>query len=304
MGKTSMKSKFKYLSCASAIGLGLCLAAPALAQETQDIVVTARRIDERLQDVPISITVFNQATLQERNIVNAQDLATITPSLSSDNNFGSENSAFAIRGFVQDTGTQPSVGVFFADVVAPRGAANNLPIGDGAGPGSFFDLQNVQVLKGPQGTLFGRNTTGGDILLMPQKPTGRFEGYAEASYGNYDMREFQAVVNIPVSDTVRFRVGVDRDMRDGYNRNTTGIGASNFDNVNYTAVRASLVVDVTPNIENYSIFSWVSSDTNGTAQKLVACNPNSELGALLACPALARNAGQGFYDTQSILADP
>ena len=300
--------------------IALVQAAPALAQtapapaapvqaapqETSapDIVVTARRVDERLQDVPISITVFNQATLQSRNIVNAQDLAAITPSLSSNSNFGSENSAFALRGFVQDIGTQPSVGVFFADVVAPRGAANNLPIGDGAGPGSFFDLQNVQVLKGPQGTLFGRNTTGGDILLMPQKPTGRFEGYAEASYGNYDMREFQAVVNIPVSDNVRFRVGVDRDMRDGYNRNTTGIGTSNFDNVNYTAVRASLVVDVTPNIENYSIFSWVSSDTNGTAQKLVACNPNSELGALLACPALARNAGQGFYDTQSILADP
>ncbi len=266
--------------------------------------MTARRVEERLQDVPISITVFNQATLQERNIVNAQDLATITPSLSSNSNFGSENSAFAIRGFVQDIGTQPSVGVFFADVVAPRGAANNLPIGDGAGPGSFFDLQNVQVLKGPQGTLFGRNTTGGDILLVPVKPTGRFEGYVESSYGNYDMRELQAVVNVPISDTARFRIGLDRNMRDGYMHNTTGIGASNFDKTDYTAARASLVVDVTPNIENYTIFSWVSSNTNGTAQKLVACDPANALGAGLGCPALARNAGQGFYDTQSALADP
>ena len=282
-------------------------ATPSTPQETaptQDIVVTARRIDERLRDVPISITVFNQSTLQDRNIVNAQDLATITPSLSSNANFGSENSAFAIRGFVQDIGTQPSVGVFFADVVAPRGAANNFPVGDGAGPGSVFDLPNVQVLKGPQGTLFGRNTTGGDILLVPVKPTGRFEGYAEASYGNYDMREFQAVVNLPVSDTVRFRVGVDRNIRDGYMHNTTGIGASNLDNVDYTAVRASLVIDITPNLENYTIFSWVSSNTNGTAQKLIACDPTQALGLGLACPALARNAGQGFYDTQSTLANP
>lgn len=108
-----------------------------------------------------------QEQLSNRNVVNAADLD--TPSLSVNNNFGNENASFAIRGF-QDIGTQPSVGAYFADVVVPRGPTQGTQAGDGPGPGSFFDLQNVQVLKGPQGTLFGRNTTGGAVLLVPQKP--------------------------------------------------------------------------------------------------------------------------------------
>src|SRR6201996_240802 len=184
--------------------------AGAQASSLQEIIVTARRIEERLQDVPISMTVLSQEQLTDRNVVNAADLAAYTPSLSVDTRFGSTNTAFAIRGFVQDVGTAPSVGVYFADVVAPRGAANNVAIGDGAGPGSFFDLQNVQVLKGPQGTLQGRNTTGGAILLVPQKPTGKLEGYVEGSIGNYDMKRIQAVVNVPLSDRARFRLGVAR----------------------------------------------------------------------------------------------
>jgi iron complex outermembrane receptor protein len=156
-----------------------------------EIIVTARRTEENLQDVPISITVFNQQQLENRNIISAGDLAAYTPSLSVNENFGSQNSSFAIRGFVQDTGTAPSVGVFFADVIAPRAASNGLPGGEGAGPGSFFDLENVQVLKGPQGTLFGRNTTGGDILLVPKKPTSELSGYVEGGVGNYDDGSFQ-----------------------------------------------------------------------------------------------------------------
>ena len=220
--------------------LGLALAIPAVAQvspaggapppsasaqeQLNEVIVTARRVEERLQDVPISMTVFSQQQLNNNNVVEAQDLASITPSLSVDNNFGGENTTFSLRGFTQDIGTQPTVGVYFADVVAPRGAASENPIGDGAGPGSFFDLQNVQVLKGPQGTLFGRNTTGGAILLVPQKPTSEQAGYAEVSYGNFNMWRVQAVENLPLSDTARFRVGVDRMDRNGYTNNDTGIG--------------------------------------------------------------------------------
>ncbi|HEX4377896.1 MAG TPA: Plug domain-containing protein, partial [Steroidobacteraceae bacterium] len=144
--------------------------------ELTEIVVTARRTEENLQDVPISIQVFNQQQLENRNVVTAADLATYVPSLSVNTNFGADNTAFALRGFTQDSGTAPSVGVFFADVIAPRAASNSIPGGDGAGPGSFFDLENVQILKGPQGTLFGRNTTGGDILLVPKKPTSELSG--------------------------------------------------------------------------------------------------------------------------------
>src|SRR5882724_5521148 len=252
---------------------------PAFAdEELTEIIVTARRMEERLQDVPISITVLNQQQIGERNIVNPQDLAAYVPSLSANTNFGTENSSFAIRGFVQDIGTAPSVGVYFGDVVAPRGASNGIPTGDGAGPGSFFDLQNVQVLKGPQGTLFGRNTTGGAVLLVPQKPTSEFGGYAEGSFGNFGMKRGQGVVNLPVNDNIRLRLGVDHQSRDGYGINTSGVGPRDFYDVNYTAVRASLVVDLMPDLENYTIASYSKSDTNGSVQKTIAAAP-SGLGA-------------------------
>jgi len=301
----------------------LIQAAPALtyaqasgAAPPQDelgtIIVTARRVEERLQDVPISISVLNQQQLDSRNIVNASDLATYTPSLQVNNNFGPANSAFSIRGFVQDIGTQPSVGVFFADVVAPRGASNNIPVGDGAGPGVFWDLQNVQVLKGPQGTLFGRNTTGGDILIVPQKPTSKQEGYAEITFGNYGEKRIQAVENLPINDNIRFRFGVDHQNRDGYENNDTGVYPARLGDVDYTDVRASLVVDITPDVENYTIASYLVSDTHGDVQKLIACNPSPNpltnfLGfALNPCGQLTTEAakGAGFYTVQSTLPDP
>ena len=192
----------------AAVAAVLGAATPAMAQtasatsdnDLSEIIVTARRVEERLQDVPISIQVFNQEQLTQHNVVNAADLALYTPSLSANTNFGSANSSFAIRGFVQDSGTAPSVATYFADVVSARGNGNGIPVGDGAGPGYFYDLQNVQVLKGPQGTLFGRNTTGGAVLFVPQKPTSELGGYVEASYGNYDMRRVEAAFNMPLND--------------------------------------------------------------------------------------------------------
>jgi iron complex outermembrane receptor protein len=321
------------VAAAVAAALGMCVAPTTYAQtaesgnagadqprqglELTEVIVTARRVEERLQDVPISITVFNQEQLTNRNVVNSADLAAYTPSLSANSNFGVENSSFAIRGFVQDAGTPPSVGVYFADVVALRGPTQGTQAGDGAGPGSFFDLQNVQVLKGPQGTLFGRNTTGGAVLFVPQKPTSGFEGYVEAEGGNYDMKRVQAVLNAPLNDAVRVRLAVDHNERDGYVKNISGIGPNNFNDVDYTAVRASVVVDVTSNLENYTIASYSHSDTNGSVQKLIACNPagynpvNPNTGlanffGVFSCAQLAaeKARGAGFYDAESALPNP
>ena len=286
--------------------------APARSQAraepgVSDIIVSARRINERLQDVPISIKVFNQAQLSSRNVQTAEDLATNTPSLSANTNFGNQNTTFALRGFVQDIGTQPSVGTYFADVVSPRGGSNQLPIGDGLNAGSLFDLQNVQILKGPQGTLFGLNTTGGAVLLVPQKPTSALNGYVEAGVGNYGMYSTQGMINIPISNKIRLRISVDHEDRDGYEKNNSGIGPKRFDDLDYTAVRASLVVDVTPDIENYSIFSYDRSSETGGLQKLAGCNPNPSPANLLgnlACEQLAREQNTDFYTVQNPLANP
>ncbi len=328
-------SKFQKSVFLVTTALNLSLMAPAAvraadtvvaasANEIEQVVVTARRKEERLQDVPISITVFNQQQLQNHNVVNADDLAKYTPSLQANTEFGSQNSSFAIRGFTQDIGTAPSVGVFFDDVVSPRGLTQGTQGGDGAGPGDFFDLQNVQVLKGPQGTLFGRNTTGGDILLVPQKPTDEFGGYVQGSFGNYNMRGGQGVINIPVNDQIRLRFGIDHQSRDGYLNNTSGIGPKDFDDVNYTALRASLDIDLTPDLEDYIVASYSNSDTNGDFQKLVACNPNKNNAPSLSNPpspfipggcqqlgnftfhgliglSTGTPQGSGFYDAAQIL---
>jgi iron complex outermembrane receptor protein len=280
----------------------ITVAVPAMAQDQGDIVVTARRTEERLQDVPISITVFNQQQLNDRNVVNANDLATYTPSLSSNTNFGTENTTFAIRGFAQDIGTLPSVGTYFAEVVTPRGASNGLPTGDGVLPGNFFDLQNVQILKGPQGTLFGRNTTGGAVLLVPQKPTDKLEGFVEGTYGNFDQKRVQGAINIPLADTFKVRLSFDRNKRDGYLKNQSGIGPDRFNDVDYTAVRLSVVADLTPDLENYLIASYIHSDTNGPLTKLVAVNPAQGLGAFFTGSLAAQ--GKGFYNVMNPTANP
>lgn len=299
--------------------LALTIANPAFAQDTNtgtpeaaaeedasgnDILVTARRTEERLQDVPVSVVVFNQQRITDLNIISAQDLANYTPSLTVNTGFGGDNTTFAIRGFVQDFGTPPSVGVYFADVVAPRGSGiSAFPTGDGAGPGNFFDLQNVQVLRGPQGTLFGRNTTGGAILFVPRKPDDEFGGYVEASIGNYDLRRVQGAVNLPLGENVRLRVAADHQNRDGFLRNYTGIGPDDLADLNYTALRASLVIDLAPNLENYLIANYLDSRNNGTIQKLIGCAPALGQGPSFACPQLAAEqaANRGFYEVASQL---
>jgi iron complex outermembrane recepter protein len=293
--------------------------APVHAQEAgegasaSDIIVTARRFEERLQDVPISITVYSQEQLAARNIINSTDLAIYTPSLAANSRFGTEKASFAIRSFTQDLNTAPTVGVYFADVVSPR-LASNITSGSGAGVGAMFDLQNVQVLKGPQGTLFGRNTTGGAILLVPQRPTDKLEGYVEGTYGNYDARRGQAVINIPLADTFKIRAGIDRYVRDGYINNLSGIGPDRFNNINYWSARLSVLAELTPDLENYTIFTWSNTDTNGMLGRIAACNRGTIPGSTgatsptraQACAMLDRvnAAGYGFYDAENSTPDP
>jgi len=301
----------------------MVIADPALAQSKSDdetngndIIVTARRSEERLQDVPISITVLSDDAIAKRNIYNAGDLGQYVPSLSSNANFGPEKSSFAIRGFTQEGKTSPSVAVYFADVVAPRANAGTTS-GNGAGPGSFFDLQNIQVLKGPQGTLFGRNTTGGAILLVPAKPTGDFQASVEGTYGNYNQRRLQAMINVPLADTFKVRAAFDWNRRDGYLKNISGIGPDRFGNTDYFAGRLSIVADLTPDLENYTIFSYSRSRNNGVVPNLAVCNTGaipgvpapSGLGALLAplaCGQIAQTAAAGgdFYTVQSTDTHP
>lgn len=300
---------------------GTSLAAPALADEAEvinpgDIIVTARRTEERLQDVPISITVFSGDQIQKRNIAVASDLAAFTPSLSVNTRYGPEKATYSIRGFNQDASTAPTVGVYFADVVGVR-AQGGTAGGNTVGAGAFTDLQNVQVLKGPQGTLQGRNTTGGAVLLVPSKPTDVLEASLEGTYGNYDQMRVQAMFNAPLADTFKVRVAIDRNERDGYMKNHSGVGPDAYNDVNYFYGRLSVVADLTPELENYTVFHYSRSDTNGYASHYEFCdrNPTSPFAgggltryytSLAACDQIDRQAarGDGPLDVEVSNANP
>jgi len=306
------------LKFALLLGSALCAAqaAPALAQDSgidenpADIIVTARRTEEKLQDVPISITVFTQEQITNRNISSSIDLAKYTPSLSVNTRFGPEKASFILRGFSSDNLTAQSVAVYFADVVAPR-IQSNTQSGNGAGPGSLMDLQSVQVLKGPQGTLFGRNTTGGAILLVPQKPKDKVEASLEGTVTNYNGWRVQGMVNVPLSDNIRARFAMDRYTRDGYLHNRKdlgGVGPDDFNNVNYWAFRGSLVIDLTPEIENYTVFSYTKSDTHGTMGRIAVSNPAipASLSAIKPLIFAQYNAfaNSDYYDVANSIENP
>jgi iron complex outermembrane receptor protein len=304
-----MNHRYARVALCATASMQFLLAGQAWAQADdaavdESIIVTARRVEERLQDVPISITVASQERLTKANVASSDDLARVVPGLNVQTRYSSEQSNFSIRGFSQELRTSASVGTYFADVVAPRGGGVSLQGGDGAGPGQLFDLQNVQVLKGPQGTLFGRNTTGGAVLLTPKKPTDKFEGYLEGSYGNYEMLRIQGAVNLPLADWARLRLGVDRMARDGYLHNVSGIGPKDFADVDYTALRGSLVLDITPDVENYTIVSYWKSSNNGLAQQIFRANPNTFFGAQLKGQIDRLNASGDPYQIEQKLINP
>ncbi len=179
----------------------------------EDIVVTANRRAERSQDVPIMISAFSSQDLDKLNINEAQDLYGSVPSLvvGTQGTSSRDVQSYSIRG--QSTGflALPSVATYFSEV--PLVSSISLSLQGGAG--NFVDLENVQVLSGPQGTLFGRNTTGGAVLLTPKRPTNEWEGYVQGSIGNYDLRSVDGAVNLPiVEDKVMVRVtGAYHDRR-------------------------------------------------------------------------------------------
>lgn len=160
----------------------------------EDIVVTARRVNERLQNVPLSITVVDARQLTERNVRSAFDLPNVAPGLSVQASGSGTTAQFSLRGQGQTLGqSAPGVVPYFAEV--PEFSTQ------------FYDLASVQVLKGPQGTLFGRNTTGGAILFSPVRPGNEWEGFITGRLGSYDRRDLEfAVGGAIVPDKVMLRV--------------------------------------------------------------------------------------------------
>lgn len=233
-----------------------------------DIVVTARRREESLQKVPIAVTAFTPEALQQKAITDRTSLADNTPSLFTINGgYPREFAFFALRGQGPAFGSTPGVINYFAEV------PNAVNI-DGR-VGSYYDLANVQVLAGPQGTLFGRNATGGNILFEPVRPQNRLEGYVRGEYGNYNDRRVEGALNLPlVTDKVLLRVAGEYGRRDGYTKDVGPIfNGKDYDNLAYESVRVGLTLRPSDGIELYTVGRYYNSHTNGGGTVLGAFNP-------------------------------
>lgn len=239
----------------------------------EEVVVTARRAEETVQTVPISVSAISGDILADRKIDSGASLQTIVPSLSV-YSLSRDEESFSLRGLSSANssaqGQAPSVMVYFAQVP--------LPAGDGGGPGRYFDLQNVQVLKGPQGTLFGRNSTGGAVLFEPQRPSQQFEGYVQMQLGNHSDREFEGALNAPlVDDTLAARLSLKRATRDGFTENVSN--GRDLDNRDYLGGRLSLLFTPTDRFENLLAIDYLQSDTNGSSNAVLGFKPDFVLRA-------------------------
>jgi len=182
---------------------------------TQEIVVTARRRAESLQDTPVAITALSAETLAARQIQQTQDLERVTPSLqfkpAGQLSGNSASAVVFIRGVGQVDPTaavDPGVGIYLDEVYLGRAVGGAI---------DFGDIDGVEVLRGPQGTLFGRNTIGGAILVRTKQPElGVWGGRARARVGEYNLREGFAALNIPLAGTLAARVSGGYRKRDGY----------------------------------------------------------------------------------------
>lgn len=234
----------------------------------EEIVVTARRREENLQDVPIAVTAFTDEALEQKGITDRTSLADNTPSLFTINGgYPREFAFFALRGQGPAFGSTPGVVNYFAEV------PNSVNV-DGR-VGTYYDLANVQVLAGPQGTLFGKNATGGNILFEPVKPQNNFEGYVRAEYGNYNDRRIEGALNVPiVPDKVLLRIAGEVGRRDGYTKDVGPFFAGkDYDNLAYESFRLGLTLRPFDGVENYTMLRYYNSHTNGGGTVISAFNP-------------------------------
>ena len=230
------------------------------------IVVTARRREEALQNVPVAVTAFGTEELRAKSIRTAYDLVTNTPGLQIRGAGASRNSTeYFIRGQGSSFGTPPGVAIYFAEsTLGPVGSS------------SFFDLQSVQVLKGPQGTLFGRSTTGGAVLFTPRKPDDDLGGYIEASIGNLAYRQITAAANLPLlDDKIAIRVAFRSEQRDGYTQSlSTG---QLLDERNRQSFRIGLLLRPVDWLESYTLFQEDRGDEAPGSNVLINYDRNNPL---------------------------
>lgn len=262
------------------------------ASGPDEIIVTATKRDQTLQEVPISVSVTGQGVIERAQIRDLIDLQSLVPSLRVEQFNATGQTNFIIRGFGNGNGNdgiESSVGVFIDGVYRSRSAA---------GLDDFPDIERVEILRGPQSTLFGKNVSAGAISIITRKPQFDFGGKAEVSIGNYGLMQTRASLTGPLSNTIAIRLSGNINERNGFSRNlTTGMDVANRDR---RSIRADVLWQPSTNVSlrfiaDYNLIKevccGVTSIRNGRITQLIGAPPPAGLGAAISDPGtiFARN---------------
>lgn len=245
--------------------------ADATAGQLGEVVVTARRRSESLQETPIAIAAFGAAELEERNVGTVADVARFVPNVNLDSASNLSGSSASMTAFIRGVGQtdfvptiDPGVGIYLDGVYVGRTVGALL---------ETANIESVQVLRGPQGTLFGKNTIGGAVVLTSKRPGNELAGDVRVSLGSYDRVDVSAGLDVPLGSVVRMRINGAHESRDGYvHRATDGGHMGNKDSLSGRIVLEasptdsldlSLSVDATRKREEAAPVSLINVDEEG-----------------------------------------
>jgi len=259
------------------------------AQEVEEVVVTATKKEESVQDLAISIEALTAESLADNQVYDVSDLAEITPGLETAKIIGS-GSGWTVRGM-------GSLGIGAGVIASVVTAVNGHSVNDSVvADTGFMDLERVEVLKGPQGTLYGRNASNGVINLITARPTSEFEGSYDVEVGSYGKVTTNAVVNMPFSDTVKTRLAVMSNKRDGMVTNL--VTGNEFDDRNDQAFRLSVDWDISDTTSLEFTYSDQESDDTRFQEEISYCSQDRFYG----CNPYERGAPNVAADSRGHIA--
>lgn len=233
------------------------LSSTAYAAE-DDITVTARKVQENINDVPASIQYQSGEELQKQGVVRLSDVAGLGDRPSA---LAADGLVISSRGMVQldlSAHVDPSVGVYRDGVYVGRSLAIN---------SSLFDVSNIQMVRGPQGIFYGRNTPGGAVLIETNNPDPNFGGSFKASYGRFNEVNLEQVINAPIAKDLAIRIAGQRITRDGFV--TDNLTGEKYNEKNTTQGRVKLLYSPSNNFESLLTAEYSESDYNADGRRLV-----------------------------------
>jgi iron complex outermembrane receptor protein len=256
-------------------GTAIAMANPAFAADApppadtstglEEVTVTARKTTENLQQVPVSASVLSNTQLQQENLLNFYDLRGAIPDLTTGLSQGGAGISITLRGFSSAGAlvqTDAKIGLYVDDMYIARAEGNSL---------MFYDQSSLQVLYGPQGTLFGRNTSGGALQITPTLPSANGASYAQVTAGTYDTVNFEGGINVPITDTLFTRFSFRTESSAGYITHLLDSGTS--DNIDDQSFRGQLRWQPTDKFTADLLYEHDQSHTNGQASTFLGCSP-------------------------------